>query len=79
MASSTVAPVRDPSFQSQPEDVETRECPLALSKSDPSSIPQDSSNSMAATTANPPSAPALESNNNNNNNTMSSSDPVITA
>ncbi|KKZ62058.1 hypothetical protein EMCG_03520 [[Emmonsia] crescens] len=73
MASSTVAPVRDPSFQSQPEDVEKRECPLVPSKSDPSSIPQDSSNSMAATTANPPSAPALESNN------MSSSHPAITA
>ncbi|OJD19368.1 hypothetical protein AJ78_00638 [Emergomyces pasteurianus Ep9510] len=81
MASTNSIPVRDPSFQTQPEDVEKSESRLVPSKSDPSSTPQDPPDSMPMTAMTAPlPAPARESGTNNSPDTtaMSSPDPVTT-
>ncbi|OAX83103.1 hypothetical protein ACJ72_02546 [Emergomyces africanus] len=79
MASSITA-IPDPSPQSQLEDVEKSESPLALSKSGPSSTPQGPPDSMTmttTTTTTPLSAPVPESDTNNatDTTTMPSPDP----
>ncbi|OJD27735.1 hypothetical protein ACJ73_00866 [Blastomyces percursus] len=53
MASSTVTPVPDPSYQSQPEDVEKTEAPLVLPESDASSTRRDPLDSTAVTSSDP--------------------------